>query len=68
MQNRCGISKGRQLWRFYERDDEEMMKIWRTGVEETRTLLTEKWVESGPTIGTALQDASAYDGQMMDKF
>jgi len=28
---------------FYERDDEEMMKIWRTGVEETRALLTEKW-------------------------
>jgi creatinine amidohydrolase len=28
---------------FYQRDDEEMMKIWRTGVEETRALLTEEW-------------------------
>ena len=28
---------------FYQRDDEEMMKIWRVGVEETRTLLTETW-------------------------
>src|SRR5205814_2552360 len=28
---------------FYQRDDEEMMKIWRTGVEETRVLLTEAW-------------------------
>jgi creatinine amidohydrolase len=28
---------------FYQRDDEEMMKIWRTGVEETRALLTEAW-------------------------
>jgi creatinine amidohydrolase len=27
----------------YQRDDEEMMKIWRTGVEETRALLTEGW-------------------------
>ena len=28
---------------FYQRDDEEMMKIWRTGAEETRALLTEAW-------------------------
>jgi creatinine amidohydrolase len=28
---------------FYQRDDEEMMRIWRTGVEETRALLTEAW-------------------------
>jgi creatinine amidohydrolase len=28
---------------FYQRDDKEMMKIWRTGVEETRALLTEAW-------------------------
>src|SRR5213083_268933 len=28
---------------LYERDDEEMMKVWRTGVEETRALLTEEW-------------------------
>jgi creatinine amidohydrolase len=28
---------------LYQRDDEEMMKIWRTGVEETRALLTEAW-------------------------
>ena len=28
---------------LYQRDDEEMMKIWRTGVEETRVLLTEAW-------------------------
>ena len=28
---------------LYQRDDEEMMKIWRTGVEETRALLTETW-------------------------
>jgi len=27
----------------YQRDDNEMMRIWRTGVEETRTLLTEAW-------------------------
>jgi creatinine amidohydrolase len=27
----------------YQRDDEEMMKIWQTGVEETRALLTEVW-------------------------
>ena len=27
----------------YQRDDEEMMKIWRTGVEETRGLLMEAW-------------------------
>jgi creatinine amidohydrolase len=28
---------------LYQRDDEEMMKIWRAGVEETRALLTEPW-------------------------
>jgi creatinine amidohydrolase len=28
---------------LYQRDDEEMMKIWCTGVEETRVLLTEAW-------------------------
>jgi creatinine amidohydrolase len=28
---------------FYQRDDEEVMKIWRTGVEETRALLVEGW-------------------------
>jgi creatinine amidohydrolase len=28
---------------LYERDDEEMMKIWRAGVEETRELLTSEW-------------------------
>jgi creatinine amidohydrolase len=28
---------------LYQRDDEEMMKIWRTGVEETRVLLIEAW-------------------------
>ena len=28
---------------LYQRDDEEMMKMWRTGVEETRALLTEAW-------------------------
>jgi len=28
---------------FYQRDDEEIMKIWRTGVEETRALLSERW-------------------------
>ena len=28
---------------LYQRDDEEMMKIWRTGVEETRALLSEAW-------------------------
>ena len=27
----------------YQRDDEEMLKIWRTGVRETRALLTEDW-------------------------
>src|SRR4029077_1934235 len=27
----------------YQREDEEMMKIWRAGVEETRRLLTEAW-------------------------
>jgi creatinine amidohydrolase len=28
---------------LYQRDDEEMMKIWRTAVEETRALLMEDW-------------------------
>jgi creatinine amidohydrolase len=28
---------------LYQRDDDEMMKIWRAGVEETRALLTEAW-------------------------
>jgi len=28
---------------LYQRDDEEMMKIWRTGVDETRALLIEAW-------------------------
>ena len=28
---------------FYQRDDEEMMKVWRAGIEETRALLTEAW-------------------------
>ena len=28
---------------LYQRDDEEMMKIWRAGVEETRQLLSEGW-------------------------
>ena len=28
---------------YYQREDEEMMKIWRVGVEETRELLTEIW-------------------------
>ena len=28
---------------FYQRDDEEMMKIWRISVEEARALLTEAW-------------------------
>ena len=28
---------------FYQREDEEMMKIWRVGVKETRELLTETW-------------------------
>jgi creatinine amidohydrolase len=27
----------------YQREDEEMMKIWRAGVEETRQLLTDAW-------------------------
>jgi creatinine amidohydrolase len=27
----------------YQRDDDEMMRIWSTGVEETRALLTEGW-------------------------
>ena len=28
---------------LYQRDDEEMMKIWQTAVEETRELLSESW-------------------------
>jgi creatinine amidohydrolase len=28
---------------LYQRSDQEMMEIWRTGVEETRALLTEEW-------------------------
>jgi creatinine amidohydrolase len=28
---------------LYQRDDEEMMKVWRAGVEETRALLSESW-------------------------
>jgi creatinine amidohydrolase len=28
---------------LYRRNDEEMMKIWHTGVDETRALLTEAW-------------------------
>ncbi len=28
---------------LYQRDDEEMMKIWRTAVEETRALVIEDW-------------------------
>ena len=28
---------------LYQRDDGEMMKIWRTAVEETRELLSEGW-------------------------
>jgi creatinine amidohydrolase len=28
---------------LYQRDDEEMMKIWQTAVEETRALLIEEW-------------------------
>src|SRR5213595_736568 len=28
---------------LYQRDDDEMMKIWRAGVEETRELLSEDW-------------------------
>jgi creatinine amidohydrolase len=28
---------------LYQRSDQEMMEIWRTGVEETRALLTEDW-------------------------
>ena len=28
---------------LYQRSDEEMMKIWRTGVDETRSLLTDGW-------------------------
>jgi len=28
---------------LYQRSDEEMMKIWQTGVEETRALLMESW-------------------------
>jgi len=48
---------------FYGARRREMMKIWRTGVEETRTLLTEKWFESVPTHRDRTQDASAYDGR-----
>src|SRR5689334_1110885 len=28
---------------LYQREDQEMMKIWRAGVDETRALLTEPW-------------------------
>ena len=28
---------------FYQREDEEMMKIWKAGVDETRALLSEAW-------------------------
>jgi creatinine amidohydrolase len=28
---------------LYQRSDDEMMKIWRTAVEETRELLSENW-------------------------
>ena len=28
---------------LYQRNEEETMKIWRTGVDETRALLTEAW-------------------------
>jgi creatinine amidohydrolase len=28
---------------LYQRDDGEMMKIWRAGVVETRELLSEEW-------------------------
>jgi creatinine amidohydrolase len=28
---------------LYQREDEEMIKIWQIGVEETRGLLTETW-------------------------
>jgi len=28
---------------LYQRDDEEMMKLWRTAVDETRALLMESW-------------------------
>jgi creatinine amidohydrolase len=28
---------------LYQRSDDEMMKVWHTGVEETRALLTEGW-------------------------
>jgi creatinine amidohydrolase len=28
---------------LYQRKDEEMMKIWRTAVEETRALLSDAW-------------------------
>jgi creatinine amidohydrolase len=28
---------------LYERNDDEMMEIWRTAVEETRQLLTDEW-------------------------
>ena len=29
----------------YQRDDEEMLKIWSVGVNETRELLSGKWAE-----------------------
>ena len=29
--------------RLYERHDDEMIRIWRTAVEETRELLSEDW-------------------------
>jgi len=28
---------------FYQRSDEEMLKVWKVGVEETRALLTDGW-------------------------
>ena len=28
---------------LYQRDDEEMKKIWQTAVDETRALLSEDW-------------------------
>ena len=28
---------------LYQRDDEDMMKIWQIAVEETRALLNEDW-------------------------
>ena len=42
--NCCGnISRTATTAVLYQRDDEEMMKIWRTAVEETRALLMEDW-------------------------